>query len=227
MLQLDIFEKQGQNQELVQQALLEQEIALWKCGFKAIAGVDEVGRGPLAGPVVACACILPKGVLFHGVKDSKALEPQERKRLADHLTSHPDIYWAIGLVSAEKIDEINILRATLLAMQEAISTLALKPDFVLIDGRDSPPMDYARRTLIRGDSLSQSIAAASIIAKVHRDALMDEYHNHYPHYGFNKHKGYGTAEHRKAIEKYGLCPIHRRTFGTAKDHANLETPTLF
>lgn len=232
MTQLEIFDLIEKSPppdaaKMLSEAQLVHELALWKCGFKLIAGVDEVGRGPLAGPVVACACILPKGVVFHGIKDSKALTHKERKRLSDYLTSHPDVHWAIGLVSPEKIDEINILRATMLAMKQAIDALSVKPDFVLVDGRDCPPTDYARRAVIRGDSVSQSIGAASIIAKVHRDELMDQYHQHFPQYGFDKHKGYGTAYHRKAIEKYGLTPIHRRSFGIVKQQAQLETPTLF
>lgn len=233
MLQLEIFdllEKKSppaDHAKLLAETLLEREQALWKCGYKAIAGVDEVGRGPLAGPVVACACILPKGVAFHGVKDSKALPASERKRLADFLTTHPDISWALGVVANEKIDQINILRATLLAMQQAIRNLPTKPDFILIDGRDYPPTDLPKQTVVRGDALCQSIAAASIIAKVHRDELMDEYHKQYPQYGFHKHKGYGTKYHLDAIAKYGLCPLHRRSFAPFKQKAKAEEPLLF
>lgn len=226
---LDLLDKTppADSVKVLQDALLEHELSLWKCGFKQIAGVDEVGRGPLAGPVVACACILPKGVVFHGVKDSKSLSAYERKKFRDFLCSHPDVIWALGLVPSEKIDEINILRATLLAMKQAIEALSLKPDFVLVDGRDCPPVEHAKRAIVRGDTLSQSIGAASIIAKVHRDELMDEYHKHYPQYGFDKHKGYGTAFHRKAIETYGLCPIHRLSFGIVKQMHTFEQPTLF
>lgn len=221
MQQLELFDlldttAPAEQAKMLSDALLEREHILWKTGFKAIAGVDEVGRGPLAGPVVACACILPKGIVFHGVKDSKALKPQERKRLADYLTSHPDVHYAIGLVTPEKIDQLNILRATLLAMQQAIRALAVKPDFVLIDGRDFPPTELPKQTIVKGDATSQSIAAASIIAKVHRDELMDEYHTLYPEYGFNKHKGYGTQLHLDMVQKYGLTPIHRRSFAPFK-----------
>ncbi len=232
MQQLEIFdlvEKKppADSVKMMQDALLEHELALWKCGFCQIAGVDEVGRGPLAGPVVACACILPKGVVFHGIKDSKALSANERKRLSDFLTTHPDIHYALSEISHTVIDEINILRATLLAMKQAIESLRKKPDFVLVDGRDVPFVDLPCRAVIRGDAACQCIAAASIIAKVHRDALMDSYHESYPHYGFNKHKGYATAIHRKAIEKYGPSAIHRKSFGIVKQQTHSEVPTLF
>ena len=232
MSQLEIFDlieksPPADSVKMLHEVRLVHERALWKCGFKHIAGVDEVGRGPLAGPVVACACILPKGVVFHGIKDSKALSQKERKRLSDYLTTHPDVLWALGLVESEKIDQINILRATMLAMKEALDALPIKPDFALIDGRDCPPTGLDMRAIIRGDSVSQSIGAASIIAKVYRDELMDKYHEQYPLYGFDKHKGYGTAYHRDAIDKYGLTPIHRRSFGIVKQQAQQETPTLF
>lgn len=222
MQQLEIFARLEKtalkdHAELLKEALLERELSLWKSGFTAIAGVDEVGRGPLAGPVVACACILPKGRLFHGVKDSKALQPAQRKRLADFLTTQSDIIWSLGIVSAEVIDQINILRATLQAMKEAILGLKTKPDFVLVDGRDTPPTDIPKQAIVRGDATSQSIAAASIIAKVHRDALMTSYHKEYPEYGFDRHKGYGTAHHLSAIQKYGACPIHRKSFAPLKE----------
>lgn len=205
--------------------LLERESELWNCGYNAIAGVDEAGRGPLAGPVVACACILPKGMVFRGVKDSKQLSGIERKRLADLLTSHPDVHWAIGLVSAEKIDQINILRATLLAMQQALRALPSRPDFILVDGKDCPPSDLPQQAVVHGDALSQSIAAASIIAKVRRDEIMEEYHLRWPDYGFNQHKGYGTEAHLQAVQIYGLCPIHRKSFAPFKTVK--EDPLLF
>lgn len=212
MPQLDLFDVKRKGTSVASDSLLEREVALWKCGYRLIAGVDEVGRGPLAGPVVACACILPRGIAFHGVKDSKSLNPPERKRLADFLISHSDVHYSIACFSHEKVDELNILQATLLAMREALLTLAVAPDFVLVDGRDKPPTDIPTMPIIRGDATCQSIAAASIIAKVHRDELMDEYHKQYPEYGFDKHKGYGTAAHRKAIEQHGPCPIHRKSF---------------
>lgn len=192
--------------------MLTHEIALWKTGFSAIAGVDEVGRGPLAGPVVACACILPKAVVFDGVRDSKTLSPTKRCRIAETLKSHSGVIWALGIVSHEVVDSINILQATLQAMRQAITALSLSPDYILVDGRDTPGTSHPAQAIIKGDSISQSIAAASIIAKVHRDAMMDEYHKLYPEYGFSAHKGYGTKAHRDAIETYGLSPIHRKSF---------------
>ena len=225
MSQLEIFDLlEKSSPKEFEESLLKHEVELWKSGFTRIAGVDEVGRGPLAGPVVACACILPKGVVFHGIKDSKALDPNERKRLADFLTNHKDVHFSVGVISSEKIDEINILQATLLAMKEALDTLDVEPDFILVDGRDLPPTSIAKCAVIKGDMVSQSIAAASIIAKVLRDELMDEYHRQYPEYGFDKHKGYGTELHRQAIEAHGACPIHRKTFGQVKLQ---ETPQLF
>lgn len=229
MSQLDLFARSDDPPAHKLKALLiEHEFALWKKGFTHIAGVDEVGRGPLAGPVVACACILPKGLHFPGVQDSKTLTPKERKRISDFLTTHPDIIWAIGQESAEIIDKINILRATLSAMKKALEALSRKPDYILVDGRDLPPIDLAGRAVIHGDAQSQSIGAASIIAKVYRDELMEkEYHPKYPLYGFDKHKGYGTEAHKEAIEKYGNSPIHRLSFTSVKQQALYDTPTLF
>lgn len=232
MSQFDIFDVLEKNSPAHQSseaisALLQHEYALWNSGYKAIAGVDEAGRGPLAGPVVACACILPQGVIFEGVNDSKQLSALERKRLADLLTNNPDVHWAIGLVSAEKIDQINILRATLLAMQQALRALPARPDFVLVDGKDCPPTNLPKKAIIHGDALSQSIAAASIIAKVRRDEIMEEYHLRWPNYGFDQHKGYGTKAHLQAVQVYGLCPIHRKSFAPFKNQMTEADPCLF
>lgn len=197
--------------------MLVHEQKLWEQGYTAIAGVDEAGRGPLAGPVVACACILPKGVLFEGVRDSKSVAPQGRKKLADFLTNHSQVHWAVGTVCHEVVDQINILQATFLAMQRAVLQLKANCDFILVDGRDFPRFERSNQVipgnaLIKGDTLSQSIAAASIIAKVHRDALMQAYHEEFPQYGFDRHKGYGTKGHYAAIDMHGLSPIHRKSF---------------
>lgn len=221
MSQLEIFDAASEC------GLIERERALWEAGYCRIAGVDEAGRGPLAGPVVACACILPKGRVFSGIRDSKELTPLQRKHFAEFLTTHPDVHWAVGLVSAEKIDQINILKATLLAMQQAIRALPLKPDFILVDGKDTPITEFPAQAVIHGDQLSQSIAAASIIAKVRRDEIMCEYHSRYPEWGFNKHKGYPTREHLQAIELYGLTPIHRMTFAPIKQALHKQMLELF
>ena len=178
-----------------------------------LAGVDEAGRGPLAGPVVAAAVILDAGTPLIGINDSKKLSPARRERLFTEITSSAR-EWATGSASPEEIDRDNILRATLSAMHRAISALSLPWDRVLIDGNQLvtaiPP--ERQETVVGGDARSASIAAASIIAKVTRDRLMLEYHREFPGYGFNLHKGYGTALHRERIRQVGLCPIHRKSF---------------
>jgi len=181
-------------------------------GFRAIAGIDEAGRGPLAGPVVAAACILPKGKLIPNLNDSKQLSPAERERLFEELQRDPTILFGIGMVSSERIDEINILQATFEAMKEAVRNLPTAPDYLLIDGNQTPKFSISSMAIIKGDELSLSIAAASILAKETRDRWMREAAKQWPHYGFEKHKGYGTAAHVQAIERYGLCPIHRKSF---------------
>jgi len=223
MQQNDIFGKNSADDE----PYLAFERRLWASGFHAIAGVDEVGRGPLAGPVVACCCLLPKNVRFSSVRDSKALAEEERKAAYQELVGHPRVKWAINVIDHSTIDEINILRATLRAMQGAIAQIQDAIDFVLIDGRDAPPLLIAHQTVIQGDSLSQSIAAASIIAKVTRDQMMDEYHREFPHYGFDEHKGYGTKAHMKALAQYGPSPIHRRSFAPVAAQIVGDALTLF
>jgi ribonuclease HII len=181
-------------------------------GFVNIAGVDEAGRGPLAGPVFAAACIIPEGITFPGIDDSKKLTPAKRDDLYEKITSTPGVIYGIGSVSSEKVDEVNIYQATMLAMQEALSKLGIDPDYILVDGLQLAYGAVPALKIIGGDGKSQSIAAASVIAKVSRDRAMDEYHKKWPRYGFNKHKGYGTSQHLDAIAKYGPCPIHRLTF---------------
>jgi ribonuclease HII len=185
-------------------------------GYKRIAGIDEAGRGPLAGPVVAAACIIPEGIVIEGVNDSKQLEPAVREKLYEMLLSDKRIDYALGIVESGKIDEINILRATLEAMHTAVLSLETSPDYLLVDGLHLPTKEIPGLAIVEGDSKSQSIAAASILAKVTRDRLMLELHEMWPMYGFNKHKGYGTKEHLEAIVKYGLCPVHRMTFEPLK-----------
>ncbi|MBI2743765.1 MAG: ribonuclease HII [Chlamydiales bacterium] len=181
-------------------------------GYQFIAGVDEAGRGPLAGPVVASACILPKGLVIDGVNDSKKLTPEKRAELFKILTENPQISFGIGVVDAPTIDQINILQASLLAMQIAIDNLPEKPDFILVDGPHLPKTQIPGLAVVHGDSRVFSIAAASIIAKVTRDQMMREYDAKYPQYGFIKHKGYGTAAHLSAIAAHGPSPLHRMSF---------------
>jgi ribonuclease HII len=187
------------------------EESLYNRGFTLVGGLDEAGRGPLAGPVVACAVLIPRGLIIDGVDDSKKLSAKKRNELAAKIKKSA-ISYGIGITDSETIDRINILQATLLAMTQAVNALTVSPDALLVDGLHAPPLSCYCQCLPHGDTLSHSIAAASIIAKVYRDALMDDLHLKYPEYGFNKHKGYGTAAHREAIKKYGFCPQHRRSF---------------
>ena len=204
--------------------MFEFEQEVYKKGFSCIAGVDEAGRGPLAGPVVAAAVILPSHIhsseeipkVFTEVDDSKKLSAAKRKNLYDKLIDS-GIKFGIGIVSEKTIDEVNILRATVLAMEKAISELNPKPEYLLIDGITPLSLSIKQKLIIKGDSRSCSIAAASIFAKVTRDHIMDEMHTLYPQYGFNKHKGYPTKSHLKKIIELGPCPIHRRSFKGVKD----------
>jgi ribonuclease HII len=185
-------------------------------GFLSVAGVDEAGRGPLAGPVVAAACVLPDGALIAGINDSKKLLPTERFRLFQQILALSDIDYGIGVIDSLLIDQVNILQATFQAMIAAISCLKSKPHFLLVDGLHLPESGIPGEAIVEGDGKSQSIAAASIIAKVTRDQLMKGYHQEWPQYGFDSHKGYGTKKHLLAIEKYGPCPIHRMSFEPLK-----------
>lgn len=182
-------------------------------GYEKICGVDEAGRGPLCGPVVAAAVILPKDKCIEGVNDSKKLTEKKREKLYDDIMNNA-IAVGVGISDVEIIEKINILNATKLAMKEAISNLKVKPDFVLIDGNQPIDISVPFETVVSGDAKSESIAAASIIAKVTRDRMLYDYDKTYPMYGFAKHKGYGTKVHIEAIKKYGLCPIHRPSFCT-------------
>lgn len=181
-------------------------------GYTAIAGVDEVGRGPLAGPVVAAMVILPSGYRHPFLRDSKRLTHKQRTQTAAALRAEPSLHWAIGEASVEEIDRHNILQATFLAMRRAAENLKVRPDFALVDGNQDPKLGIPARAVVGGDNLSPSIAAASIIAKEYRDRLMCDLASSYPEYGFEKHKGYGTAEHCQKLKRHGPCPIHRRTF---------------
>ena len=191
--------------------MLEYEQKYWNNGIKYIAGIDEAGRGPLAGPVVASAVIFEQGVLIEGVNDSKKLTEKKREALF-HVIHEKALAVGIGIVGHEVIDRINILQASFLAMNKAIQFLTIVPQQLLVDGNFFRHEMYPVENIIKGDALSHSIAAASIIAKVTRDSLMKEMHEQYPDYGFAKHKGYGTKAHIEAIRKYGYSPIHRRSF---------------
>lgn len=185
-------------------------------GFSKIAGVDEAGRGPLAGPVVAAACILPEGFYLPKINDSKMLSPEEREKMFLKLTTHPDISFGVGVIEAFIIDQVNILQATLQAMAAAILCLREAPDFVLVDGNQAPPISMPCQLIVKGDTLSQSIMAAAIIAKVTRDRKMVEYDKEWPQYGFASHKGYSTPEHLAALKEWGPCPLHRQSFEPVK-----------
>jgi ribonuclease HII len=191
---------------------LSHERKLIREGFPVVAGIDEAGRGPLAGPVSAAAVVLPKGYRHRILNDSKKLTERARESLYEEITGDPGIRWASAMVEAEEIDRINILQATWEAMRRAFLQLDPLPDIALIDGKPVKNFPAPHRGLIKGDSLSLSIAAASIIAKVERDRLMHTYAEQYPEYAFDRHKGYGTLIHREAILKFGTCPIHRRSF---------------
>jgi ribonuclease HII len=192
------------------------EMRLRAEGFTRIAGVDEAGRGPLAGPVVAAACILPVGALFENLNDSKQLSAEERETLYAKITAHPQVIFGIGISEVKTIDKVNILQATFLAMKKAVAALSVQPDYILVDGNQAPSIEIPTEMLIQGDGLSVSIAAASILAKVTRDRMMDELDQKYPQYGFKQHKGYATEQHLGAIQKYGPCPIHRKSFDPVK-----------
>lgn len=199
------------------------EKSLLSSSVKLIAGVDEAGRGPLAGPVVSAAVILPESFAEQKVNDSKTLTPSQRNTLYD-LIYNASRAVGIGIIDPVEIDRINILQASLLSMAMAVKNLSPRPDYLLIDGKFTIPMELPQKAVVRGDSLSISIAAASIVAKVTRDRLMERYDVFYPEFGFAGHKGYPTKAHKKAIEKYGSCPIHRQTFKGVRPRAQMQLP---
>jgi len=191
---------------------LKIEKKFWEFGYKYIAGVDEVGRGCLAGPVVAAAVILSKDTVIDGITDSKLLSPKKRQELSLTIRKKA-LSYSIVEISPKEIDEINILQASLKAMAIAINKLSVTPDIVFVDGNQLiKNITIPQFAIVKGDIRSQSIGAASIIAKVYRDNLMKNFHNMYPQYNFHKNKGYATQEHKNAIKKYGICPIHRISF---------------
>jgi ribonuclease HII len=192
------------------------ERSLWAIGVEPVAGLDEAGRGCLAGPVVAAAVIFPQAVFIPEVRDSKTLSPKGRKA-AEKLIREKATSIAVGVVGPEEIDRINILRASLNAMAMAVDGLDIRPGILLVDGNQTIPHDLPQKTIVSGDRLSFTIAAASIIAKVYRDAIMKEFSLQYPLYNFAAHKGYPTTGHLAALKKFGPCPIHRRTFKGVKE----------
>ena len=200
------------------QPLWEIEDSLYGPDVAVICGVDEAGRGPLAGPVCAAAVMLPPGLEIPGLNDSKKLTDKKRRELYDIITAQA-VSYGIAFASEQEIDEINILQATFLAMERAMQKLSPQPELALIDGNRAKDFGLPVRTIVKGDSLSASIAAASILAKVTRDRLMEEYDAQYPQYGFAVHKGYGTKRHYEALREFGPSPIHRRTF-LKKFHEN-------
>ncbi|MFZ5806204.1 MAG: ribonuclease HII [Verrucomicrobiota bacterium] len=195
----------------------EHEQSVRQKGYRCVAGVDEAGRGCLAGPVVAGAVIfLDMSACPDGVNDSKKLSRASRKKLYETLTSHTSILCGVGVASVEEIDQINILKASHLAMKRALEALSTPADFVLVDGLKVSLLGENHLALIGGDAISPSIAAASIIAKEYRDRLMEQFDAEYPQYGLARHKGYGTAEHLEAIQLYGISPLHRRSFAPVR-----------
>lgn len=185
-------------------------------GFKVIAGLDEAGRGPLAGPVVAAAVVLPQDYINSEIKDSKQLSAKKREQLFKQIKTDA-LSIGLGVIEPSIIDKINILHASLLAMKEAVENLSIPVDYLLIDGIFKIKMDIEQETIVAGDSASVSVASASIVAKVSRDRIMDIYHRQYPQYNFCDNKGYATADHRKAILEFGCCKIHRRSFRPVRE----------
>jgi ribonuclease HII len=201
--------------------LLRHETELWERGLLQVAGVDEAGMAPLAGPIVAGACLLPRDYRPRGIDDSKQLDARARERLAEDIRRNA-ICWAVARAEVEEIDGINVYRAGLLALTRAVHGLSARPDHVLVDARKLPELGIPHTPIIHGDALSLTIAAASILAKTARDALMAELDLAHPGYGFARHKGYPTAEHFDALRRLGACPIHRRSFQPVRVALGLE-----
>lgn len=206
--------KDTEYERLLQLTSYEQEAR--SKGFAVIAGIDEAGRGPLAGPVVAAACIIPEGLYFRHMNDSKQLSASMRDFLFSELTGSPQVVFATAIISQGEIDRVNIYQATILAMLQAVAGLLTPPDYLLVDGLKLPHPTIPSCKIIKGDTLSQSIAAASVLAKVTRDRLMEAYDEQWPEYGFKHHKGYGTPQHLAALAKHGPSPLHRFSFQPVK-----------
>jgi ribonuclease HII len=218
--------RQGKNRAEGQRLrhLLRFESELWEQGHLHIAGVDEAGRGPLAGPVVAAAAILPRGWRLEGLDDSKKIAEEARRDELAEAIKRGAVAWAVGEADAEEIDRLNIRRASLLAMHRAVQALGIQPDYVLLDAFTIPECTLPQRGIIKGDTLSMSIAAASVLAKTTRDRLMRELDARYPGYGLAEHKGYPTAEHVRALREKGVLPIHRRSFAPVREALGVTEP---
>jgi ribonuclease HII len=221
-----IRSRQGKNRAEGQRLrhLLRFENELWEQGHTHIAGVDEAGRGPLAGPVVAAAAILPKGWRLEGLDDSKKIADEARRDELAEAIKRGAVAWAVGVAEAEEINAINIRRASLLAMHRALQALGVQPTYVLLDAFTNPECTLPQRGIIKGDALSLSIAAASVLAKTTRDHRMRELDTQYPGYGLGEHKGYPTADHVKALREKGVLPIHRRSFAPVRECLGLAEP---
>jgi len=213
---LDRRQAAGQAEERRLQRLLAHERPLWGAGFARLAGVDEAGMGTLAGPVVAAAVILPQGLRPAGLDDSKKLDEPTRERLAAEVKAGA-MAWAVGQASPEEVDRLNVYRAGLLAMRRAVEALAVRPDHLLVDARRIPELAIPQLAIVKGDQKSLAIAAASVVAKTTRDALMLEEERRWPGYGFARHKGYGAPEHLEALKRLGPCAIHRRTYTPVRE----------
>lgn len=205
-------QRQKQDLKLPLRPDLAHEQAWRERGFRRIAGVDEAGRGPLAGPVHVSAVVLPEGFELNGLNDSKQLGEAVRERLFEELTNCPDVEWSLVVMEVDEIDRINILEVAREGMRRAVKALNPEPEVVLVDGLEVPNFPWQQEALVKGDARSLSIAAASVIAKVSRDRYMRELAKEFPQYGFERHKGYGTAAHLAALQKYGPCPHHRVSF---------------
>jgi ribonuclease HII len=197
--------------------MLRYEKKAYKNGARVVAGIDEAGRGPLAGPVVAAAAILPPKFRHKTLTDSKQLTEQQRNDIYAELTANPEFHWAVGVSDVDVIDHYNILRATWRAMQLALDALTVRPDHVLVDGVRVPLIGVTQTAIVKGDAKSFSIAAASVIAKVTRDRMMLTIHEQFPQYNFAQHKGYGTPEHLAALGRYGPSPVHRKSFAPVRE----------
>jgi len=206
--------------------MLRGERALWRAGVRYVAGVDEVGVGPLAGPVVAAAVIFDAGAYLAGVDDSKRLDPETRTKLAAAIRDRA-VGVGVGTASVDEIDRLNIYHAGVLAMRRAIEALPVMPEHVLVDARTVPNLPARQRAIIRGDETCFSIAAASIVAKVYRDRLMADLDPRYPQYGFCRHKGYATAEHQAAIRRHGPCELHRQSYAFLRELRGQYSPQFY